>query len=509
MKERERSRIAVFIAFIMTTVVAALLLSGCGNGGKKENAAEPGTPDIVVKYEPEENVIVVNIDKTEDADGYKIYLKSEFDSKYESVMTVDEDGSEKRTAYLPDVQRNVSYSVKVKAYKKTDDGKTYGEYSKEGTVITLNDLVVIPEPTIVAAEPTEVPATATVTPEPTATAEPTAAPAEPTAEPTAAVVEPTAAPAEGVSVVLGDYKNITVKAMNDSEFDEALHDLLKSNATIINVDGPAQNGDTVNINYQGLLDGVAFEGGTDDSAAGTDLELGSHRFIEGFEENLIGAMAGESRDLYLSFPEYYPNNPDLAGKPVVFKVTVNSITRPVLPELNDEFAKSVGYSDVSVLKELYRSELDVQSFREQITEQLFYSSEVTNVPEDEVKAVADAFYNSYYDYISSLADLYGMDMDTVVSLTLGFSSMAEFRAYADQYALNTQTIYYIFKEIAKVEGLWPSEEEYSRRAYSLSRENGYDSVEAFIAENGEDNVTNLIITDIVLGYLIDKVKITY
>ncbi|MBP5250489.1 MAG: hypothetical protein J6Z46_10860, partial [Lachnospiraceae bacterium] len=263
MKERERSRIAVFIAFIMTTVVAALLLSGCGNGGKKENAAEPGTPDIVVKYEPEETVIVVNIDKTEDADGYKIYLKSEFDSKYESVMTVDEDGSEKRTAYLPDVQRNVSYSVKVKAYKKTDDGKTYGEYSKEGTVITLNDLVVIPEPTIVAAEPTEVPATAT--PEPTATAEPTQAPTQAPAEPTAAPAEPTQVPSgEGVSITLANYVGMTVQAMSDEEFDNALYDLLKSNASLTRVSGPAQNGDTVNINYEGLLDGVPFEGGTDD-----------------------------------------------------------------------------------------------------------------------------------------------------------------------------------------------------------------------------------------------------
>ena len=508
MKERERSRIAVFIAFIMTTVVAALLLSGCGNGGKKENAAEPGTPDIVVKYEPEETVIVVNIDKTEDADGYKIYLKSEFDSKYESVMTVDEDGSEKRTAYLPDVQRNVSYSVKVKAYKKTDDGKTYGEYSKEGTVITLNDLVVIPEPTIVAAEPTEVPATAT--PEPTATAEPTQAPTQAPAEPTAAPAEPTQVPSgEGVSITLANYVGMTVQAMNDSEFDEALHDLLKSNATITNVDGPAQNGDTVNINYQGLLDGVAFEGGTDDSAAGTDLELGSHRFIEGFEENLIGTMAGESRDLYLSFPEYYPNNPDLAGRPVVFKVTVNSITRPVLPELNDEFAQSMGYTDAANLKALYRTELDVRSFRQQVTEQLYYNSKIENLPEDEIKTFSDNMYNSYYEYIASLANIYGMDMDTAIGLALGFSSMAEFREYTDEYALTTVSLQYIYREIATVEGLMPTEEEYNELVSNVAVNYGYESVQALIDENGESAVRNAIITDIVLEYIIKNVNIVY
>ncbi|MBP5249279.1 MAG: hypothetical protein J6Z46_04650, partial [Lachnospiraceae bacterium] len=238
-------------------------------------------------------------------------------------------------------------------------------------------------------------------------------------------------------------------------------------------------------------------------------ELGSHRFIEGFEEGLIGVMEGEHRALNLNFPDYYPNNPDLAGKAVVFRVTVNSITRPVLPELNDEFAQSMGYTDAANLKALYRTELDVRSFRQQVTEQLYYNSKIENLPEDEIKTFSDNMYNSYYEYIASLANIYGMDMDTAIGLALGFSSMAEFREYTDEYALTTVSLQYIYREIATVEGLMPTEEEYNELVSNVAVNYGYESVQALIDENGESAVRNAIITDIVLEYIIKNVNIVY
>ena len=85
---------------------------------------------------------------------------------------------------------------------------------------------------------------------------------------------------------------------------------------------PAQEGDTANIDSEGTKDGVAFAGGT---AQGMDLELGSGRFIDGFEDGVIGMEIGEEKDLNLTFPDPYDNNPDLAGQPVVFHVKLNSL----------------------------------------------------------------------------------------------------------------------------------------------------------------------------------------
>lgn len=105
-------------------------------------------------------------------------------------------------------------------------------------------------------------------------------------------------------------------------------------------DRPLQDGDTANINYCGKLDGVAFEGGTADEQ---DLVIGSNTFVPGFESQLIGMNIGETKDIDITFPENY--HADLAGKAVVFTVTLNSIKNKVLPELNDEFAKDVSEFD--------------------------------------------------------------------------------------------------------------------------------------------------------------------
>ena len=114
------------------------------------------------------------------------------------------------------------------------------------------------------------------------------------------------------------------------------------------VDGEAKDGDTVNIDYTGTKDGVAFNGG---SAEKYNLVLGSHSFIPGFEDQLIGVRAGEEKDLSLTFPEDYHVD-ELKGAPVVFHVKVNEVKRKVLPELNDDFAQDVNVKDVNTVDEL-------------------------------------------------------------------------------------------------------------------------------------------------------------
>lgn len=138
-------------------------------------------------------------------------------------------------------------------------------------------------------------------------------------------------------IVLGEYKNVPVTvvkpSVSDEELDARIETVLGGYATWDAVDRAAEEGDRVNIDYKGLKDGVAFEGGT---AEGYNLVLGSGSFIDGFEDGLIGAAAGEQRNLNLTFPENYQSE-ELAGQDVVFEVTVNEVAEKHTPELTEAF----------------------------------------------------------------------------------------------------------------------------------------------------------------------------
>ena len=160
-------------------------------------------------------------------------------------------------------------------------------------------------------------------------------------------------------VTLGDYKGLTVEVtkqeVTDADIDARIEQDRQKVARTVDVEGRAlENGDTVNLDYAGSVDGVAFEGGT---AKGQTLTLGSNQFIPGFEEQMVGMNIGEEKDLNVTFPEQY-HAAELAGKAAVFHVKVNSATHTELPELNDEFAADASeyntfaeYKD-SIIKEL-------------------------------------------------------------------------------------------------------------------------------------------------------------
>ncbi len=147
-----------------------------------------------------------------------------------------------------------------------------------------------------------------------------------------------------------DYKGVKVaKAehnITDEDVDKELETLQKRNSRMVLVDRPAQNGDTVLIDYAGYVGDEQFEGGT---AERQPLALGSGTFIPGFEEQLVGAVAGDERDVKVTFPAEY-HSADLAGKEAVFKCKVHEIKEMEKPELNDEFAKDV--SEFDTLEEL-------------------------------------------------------------------------------------------------------------------------------------------------------------
>ena len=147
-------------------------------------------------------------------------------------------------------------------------------------------------------------------------------------------------------VTLGEYKGIKVEKatveVTDEDIDAELKKVQDQNSRMVTVEDRAvEDGDTVNIDYAGSIDGVAFEGGT---AVGQPLVIGSHTFIDNFEEQIIGHNIGDEFDVNVTFPAEY-HAEELAGKPAVFHVKVNSITKKELPEINDEFAQDVSEFD--------------------------------------------------------------------------------------------------------------------------------------------------------------------
>ena len=150
-------------------------------------------------------------------------------------------------------------------------------------------------------------------------------------------------------VTLGEYKGLSAEKEEVKVLAAAVNERLKllqdRNSRLESVDRAAKEGDTAVIDFEGFLDGVPFDGGKGENHS---LELGSHSFVPGFEEQVIGMKAGEEKDLDITFPEDY--HAELAGKAVVFKVKVNEVKAKEVPELDDEFAKDV--SEFDTLKDL-------------------------------------------------------------------------------------------------------------------------------------------------------------
>jgi len=187
-------------------------------------------------------------------------------------------------------------------------------------------------------------------------------------------------------VTLGEYKGLEVEAALRTVTDEMIdariaQDQEKLSRTVDVEDRPVQDGDTVRLDYAGTVDGVAFDGGT---AEDQTLKIGSHQFIPGFEEQMIGMNIGEEKDLNVTFPEQY-HAEELAGKDAVFHVKVNSIETTEMPELDDEFAQDV--SEFNTFAE----------YRENIVKELQGQIEESNNNTVENAAMAKAIENAQMD----------------------------------------------------------------------------------------------------------------
>lgn len=263
-------------------------------------------------------------------------------------------------------------------------------------------------------------------------------------------------------VKLGEYKGLEVEKFDTEVTAEDVDNELKAMQEkqaelVVKEEGKAENGDTVVIDFEGFVDGEAFEGG---KAENFSLELGSGQFIPGFEEQLVGVGAGESKDVEVSFPEEY-HAAELAGKPAVFKVTVHEIKGKELPALDDEFAKDVDeeVETLDALKEKIKTRLEESKKHEAehfvqdtVVEKATANVEI-DLPEVMVENEVDRMVKEFEQRLS----MQGMNLD----LYFQFSGQDEnaLRGQMKEDAEKRVRVNLTLEAIAKAENIEASEEE--------------------------------------------------
>ncbi len=276
-------------------------------------------------------------------------------------------------------------------------------------------------------------------------------------------------------VELGQYKGVEAPkaavAVTDEEVEAELDRKANEVARIVTVERPAQEGDTVVIDYKGLKDGVAFEGG---SAEGYELRLGSHSFIPGFEEQLIGAAAGEEKALNLSFPEDY-HAKELAGAAVVFEVKVHEVKETQVPAKDDELAKDVSEFDtLEELKADLRKQLEAR--KEEEASRAFESALMEKVAEGAKVELPAAMIEEEVDTELQNFDYQlrsqGMSLEQYSKMMGG--DLSRFRASIRPSAEKQVRLRTVLKAIAEAENLEATEEDLNAEYQKLAEQYGMD-----------------------------------
>lgn len=332
----------------------------------------------------------------------------------------------------------------------------------------------------------------------------------------------------GDYVSLGDYMNMEVTLDKDYQVTDDMVKNYVNNNVIANypyyVESDktvVENGDVANIDYEGLLDGEAFDGGT---AQDYDLEIGSGSFIDGFEDGLIGAEVGKETDLNLTFPEDYGNS-DLAGKEVVFKVTVNAIKEKqdiTYDTLTDEYVTylsdklGASYETVNDLTSDIRTYLEEQANSSRT--QAIRSAVIAKLPEVcTVNALPDGLLDArMQEYLKKFEDTYCKDttLEDYLSSTYN-TTVDDFKTQVQseiETELDTQLI---LEAIAAVENIEFDEDGFNSYVSSLLSNYGYDSEDALYenyaqtAEDGKAYLQTIYLCNKALDRVIENTNVTY
>ena len=265
-----------------------------------------------------------------------------------------------------------------------------------------------------------------------------------------------------------DYNAISLSGSaltpTDDELQFQLDSLLNQYTTTQTVTGrAAQNGDTVNIDYTGTVDGVAFTGGT---ASGYDLVLGSGSFIDGFEDQIVEHNVGDTFDVNVTFPDGYGDSTDaegntitLSGKAAVFSVTLNSISQSVTPELTDEwvdsnFGASDGLHTADALRSYFNDTLYQNNYETAVVDHLMSNAEFKELPSE----ITDYYIRMFLNYYSQYATAYGMDLNAFAQ-TQGYTDADAMLAASDAYFEHLAKQDLLFQAVAETEGIAPTDDE--------------------------------------------------
>ena len=310
-------------------------------------------------------------------------------------------------------------------------------------------------------------------------------------------------------VELGDYKGIELTKessdVTDEQVEATIESELQTKAQTLGADETAELGDIVNIDYVGTIDGEEFDGGSTDGQ-GTDLELGSGSYIEGFEDQLVGAKTGETREVNVTFPEDYGSE-ELANKAAVFTVTVNSVKRPA--ELTDEWVaentdmKTVDEYHQSVVDSLQQSAEDgaVLTMKNTAWNEVISGSTVNEYPEDLleeeidlVKSEMETSYESAGRELSDFLEQMGMTEE-------------DYDTQCTELAQTRLQMILVAQAIIDQEGLSLDNEAYDDLRQDVVSSYGAEDEDTVVDQIGEKRFNQVFGVEVAKQFIYDNAKI--
>lgn len=313
-------------------------------------------------------------------------------------------------------------------------------------------------------------------------------------------------------VELGEYKGIeytkTVAEVTDDDVQAEIDTFLEGLTEKEEVTGRAiKDGDIVNIDFVGSMDGTEFEGGY---ASDHDLTIGSNSFIDGFEDGLIGHEIGEEVTLDLVFPDPYETNPDYAGKDVTFVVTINSISVNKIPELTDALVKeNTDYDTIDAYKASVRENLQAENetnaqaqVKSDIFNQIVKNSKVNGYNEEEVKKLVDEEFEGFKETASSY-ESYGYSYEDVLKAN-GYENEEQLKEGITEYVENYLMQKMILYMIADKEGITVTSEETDKMVEEYMTTYQVENKEEVYDYFGDDYFELSLMSEKVMNFLLEN-----
>lgn len=307
-------------------------------------------------------------------------------------------------------------------------------------------------------------------------------------------------------VEVKNYKGVEIEKVSaeveEERIDAELNSMLQSHARVVTVDAPVENGNTAVIDFKGLLNGEAFEGGT---AEAYSLEIGSGTFIPGFEEQIIGKKAGEEFEVNVTFPEEYPAE-ELAGKPVVFEVKLHEVKVKELPELNDEFAQdTTEFESLAELKADVKAKLEKDA--EEEAKRQMRDAAVAKVAEDVEVEIPNSMVEAQMDRMLNDLNMQlsyqGWSIEQFAELS--GQSMEEIREARREDALNIVKSTLVVEEIAELENVEVSQEDLDKdlEKFAAMYQIDIEKVKKSLQPEDIENISNRIRSEKTVDLILD------